>query len=564
VRTLLGRLRASGPLIPLAAILVVLVGLPLALLVLTSFIDVAPRPGAGLGSFTLDNYAQLAGPGNLNAAWNSLVISLFGTALAMLIGGLTGWLAARTDVPFRGLAQLAGIVPLFMSALVGTLAWALIASPRAGYINVGLEALGIGMTVNIYSMGGIVFVMGLFYAPYAFLLINSALTLMNPELEEAGSVHGGTMRRILGKVTFPIVTPAVAGSAILTFVLISENFPVVQILGSAGSIETLPARLFRLMVASPQRANEAAALGIALLVLLSVIIYAQRRLISRRSYVTVSGKGFRPRKIRLGRWRWPAFAFVVAYLMLAVVLPYFALLESALRRHQFLDGFLDLFDGSAFGMQNFTAAAGYRPFQEGLQNSLIVALATAVLGGALHFVLAYVVRRTTIPGRGLLEYVTNVPLAVPALVLGMGFLWSWLRLPVPVYGTLVILVMAFVARFLPQGFQGVSSTIVQVDKDLEDAAIVAGAKRRRAVSTVTLPLVKTGVVSTMLLLFILSFRELSAALFLFTSDTRTLSVVIYDQWESGQWPRVAAMSLMYSLVLLVVTLVGRRWFGLRG
>lgn len=298
--------------------------------------------------------------------------------------------------------------------------------------------------------------------------------------------------------------------------------------------------------------------------LLSVIIYAQRRLVSRRSYVTVSGKGFRPRQIRLGRWRWPAFAFVVLYLMLAVVLPYFALLESALRRHQFLNGFLDLFDVSAFGMRNFTAAASYGPFQEGLLNSIIVAVATAALGGALHFLLAYVVRRTNFRGRAILEYVTNVPLAIPALVLGMGFLWSWIRLPVPVYGTLAILVMAFVARFLPQGFQGVSSTIVQVDKDLEDAAIISGANRRRAVSTVTLPLVKTGVVSTMLLLFILSFRELSAALFLFTSDTRMLSVVIYDQWESGQWPRVAAMSLMYSLVLLVVTLVGRRWFGLRG
>lgn len=564
MRTALAKLRSTGPVIPLLAILLLLVGLPLIVLIVTSFVTESPRPGGELGNFTLENYAQLASAGNREAAVNSLIISVGGTVLAMFIGGTLAWLAARTDIPFRGMAQLAGIVPLFMSALVGTLAWALIASPNAGYINVALESLGLHEAINIYSLGGIIFVMGLFYAPYTFLFVNGALTLMNPELEEAGSVHGATMRRVIGKVTVPIVAPAVVGSGILTFVLISENFPVVQILGSAGSISTLPSRLFRLMVAFPPRANEAAALGIALLVLLTVVIWLQRRLVNRRSYVTVTGKGFRPRQIPLGAWRWPAVAFVVLYLVLAVVLPYFALLQSALRQHQFLASFSDLFDFSVFSFENIIEAIQYGPFQQGMQNTFIVAFATAVFGGALHFVLAYVVRRTTLRGRAMLEYATNVPLAMPALVLGMGFLWGWMRLPLPVYGTLIILVMAFATRFLPQGFQGISSTIVQVDKDLEDAAIVSGANRSRAVRSVTFPLIKTGVVSTMLLLFILSFRELSAALFLFTSDTRILSVVIYDQWESGQWPRVAAMSLLYSLVLLVVTLVGRRKFGLRG
>lgn len=559
------RLRATGPVIPMFAILMVLVGLPFLMLLVTSVIDVPPRPGGGLGSFTLDNFIALGSAGNRSAALASLYISIGGTVLAMTLGGILAWLAARTDMPARWMAQMAGIVPLFMSALVGALAWSLIGSPRAGYINVLGRSLGIEESlVNIYSIPGMIFVFGIFYAPYTFLLVNSALTLMNPELEEAGTVHGASLRRVMTKVTFPLVTPAITATGILTFVLISENFPVVQILGTAGQIEALPSRLFRMMVSRPPRANQAAALGIALLAIMSILIYLQRKLISRRNYTTVSGKGFKPRQIELKGWRWPAFGFVVLYMFVAVVLPYFALIQSALRRHQFLSSFSDLFDLSVFTLDNIQAAATYSPFQQGMRNSFTVAVFTAVFGGLLHFLIAYVVRRTKLPGRALMEYSTVLPLAMPALVLGMGFLWAWIRLPVPIYGTLLILVMAFSTRFMPQGFQAISSTISQVDQDLEDAAVVSGASRTRATASVTIPLIKTGVISSMLLLFILSFRELSAALFLFTSDTRLVSIVIYDQWEAGFWPRVASMSLMYSFVLLIVTLIGRRWFGLGG
>lgn len=559
------RVRATGPVIPMVAILFVLVGLPFIMLLVTSFTDTPPRPGSGWGSFTLNNFIALGSPGNRDAALASLLISIGGTALAMILGGTLAWLSARTDMPARWVAQMAGIVPLFTSALVGALAWALIASPRAGYINVLWRSLGFeGPLINIYSIGGMIFVFGLFYAPYTFLLVNSALVLMNPELEEAGTVHGASLRRVMFKITFPLVTPAIAAAGILTFVLISENFPVVQILGTAGQIEAIPSRLFRMMVSRPPRANQAAALGIALLVIMSALIYLQRKLISSRNYTTVSGKGFKPRQVELKKWRWPAFGFVAVYMFVAVFLPYFALIQSALRRHQFLASFGDLFDISGLTFDNVVAAFNYAPFQQGMRNSFIVAVFTAVFGGLLHFMIAYVVRRTRLPGRALMEYATVLPLAMPALVLGMGFLWAWIRLPVPIYGTLFILVMAFATRFMPQGFQSISATISQVDQDLEDAAVVSGANRPRAVAAVTVPLIKTGVISSMLLLFILSFRELSAALFLFTTNTRLVSIVIYDQWEAGFWPRVASMSLMYSFVLLIVTLIGRRWFGLGG
>jgi iron(III) transport system permease protein len=205
----------------------------------------------------------------------------------------------------------------------------------------------------------------------------------------------------------------------------------------------------------------------------------------------------------------------------------------------------------------------YRPFQDAFVNSLIVGVMTAIIGTTFHFVLSYYVNRTHQPWRGPIEYIAMMPVAIPALIIGMGFLWAWIALPLPIYGTLTILVLAYTARFMPQGYRAVSSTILQVHRDLEDSAIVSGAGRVRAAFDILTPLIRPGVASAMFLLFLLSMRELSTSLFLFTAKTRVLAIVLYEQWETGSWSHVAAISLLYSALLLVVTIVGQRWVGLR-
>jgi iron(III) transport system permease protein len=551
------------PFIILALILIFLIIVPVGMLVYASVLDSPPRPGAARGNLTLEHFRALYGSrSTLLAIRNSMLIGVGGTAIAMAIGMLLAWLGARTDVPGRWLVQLAGIMPLFMSSLVGALAWSLIGSPRAGYGNRVLDSLGIPITLNIYSVGGMVFVFGLYYAPYAYLFVASALTLMNPELEEAAEVHGGTITRVMRRITFPLVLPATMGAFILTFVLIIENFPVAQVLGSPGGVQTLPAYIFRLMAAAPSRPNQASAAGLLLMLIMVLLVTVQARLLARRSYVTVSGKGFRPRRIGLGRWRWAAFAFAATYLFVAVVVPFFALGQAALRRTQFISGVADFFDPTAFTIRSFTSLLDYGPFSLGLRNSLIVSFLTALIGGVLHLVTAYAVHRTEVPGRKMLDYVAMLPVTVPALVIGLGFLWTWINLPVPLYGTLLILVLAYTARFMPQGYRGISSTILQVHRDLEESAQVAGASRARAAATIVIPLIKTGIFSTMMLLFILSMRELSASIFLFTSDTRILSIVLYDQWTSGTYSRMAAISIVYSFILFVLTMLGRKWLGM--
>lgn len=544
------------------AVLVVLVGLPTLLLLITAFTDSPPRPGAPIGNFTLENIAALASGGAIEAAGNSLVVSVFGTGFAVATGTLMAWLTVRTDMPFKGLAALAGIVPLFMSALVGSLAWALLGSPNSGYLNVALNSIGLPNLVNIYSLGGMIFVLGLFYAPYSFLMVASSLQLMNPELEEAASVHGASKRWVMRWISLPLVTPAIAGSSLLTFVLISENFPVVQIFGAPGRVDTIPAQIFRLMTSTPQQPNRAAAIGVFLLLVLSVFLLIQRRSVNRRNYTTVTGKGFRPKRIPLGVLRWPMLLIVIGYLCAAVLLPYAALLLSSLRSFQYVETLADLFTLEGLSFDSFINAFEYEPFMEAISNTLLIAVGTAVCGVGLNFFIAYLVKRSQSKVNVVLELLVNVPLAIPALVLSMGFLWVTLRVPVPIYGTLLILVLAYITRFLPQGFQGIVANIGQVHPDLEDAAKVSGARPISAVVRILLPLMKGGIASTMLLLFILSFRELSAALFLFTSDTRVISIVIYDQWAAGSSAQVAAMSLIYSALLLLVTIFARKWVGL--
>lgn len=567
LQSLFYEFRRRLPFILMMTLLFFIVVAPILMLVYASLISIPPRPGHDVSwsNFTLSNFAFVTSQSTIRATINSLMIGLFGTIFALIGGGALAWLAARTDVPGRPLVQLAGIVPMFVSPLVGALAWSFIGSPSpTGYANLFLRELGLDLTVNLYSIGGIVFVFALYYIPYAFLFIYSALTLMNPELEEVARVHGATVSRTASFVTFPLVAPAILGSALLTFVLIIENFPVPQVLGTPARINTLPSYIFNLMNTAPSRPNEAAGVGLLLMLVMSVVIWIQRRIISAREYATVTGKGFRPRMIELGKWRWPAFTFVLTYILLAVVLPFFALFQMAFRRHSFIQDFWGLFDREAFTTMHFKAVLDYAPFQIGIRNSIIASILTAFIGGALHLMMSYTVYRTKTPGRQWIEYIAMLPLAAPALVLGIGFLWTWLLLPIPLYGTLGILVVAFAVRFMPQGFRSISSSILQVHRDLEESAFVSGASRTRTTLEITIPLIRSGVVSTMVLLLILSMRELSAAIFLFTSSTRVLSVVIFDLWFSGVLARAAAVSLIYAGVLLVVVMFARRYLGVQG
>lgn len=542
----------------LFAALGILIVLPFLTLLYASFITAAPFSG-NVYTWTLQNYASIWTGQMIEAVINTMIVAVGGTVMAMAIGGLLAWLAARSDIPCKPLVHLAGLMPLFLSLIVAALAWSLLGSGRSGYLNIIFAALGLPLRIEMQSLAGIMFVHGLYYVPFPFLYIYSALTLIHPDLEEAAGIHGANLPRTLRRITFPLVKPAVLGSALLLLVLMAEEFPVPQILGGSKGIETLSIHIFNLMREVPPSSSQASAVCIVLTAIVGILVYMQRRLLAGRDYRTVTGKGMQSRTLPLGKWRWPAFGFVLLYVFVAMGLPLLALLQGAFRSTLFIRDFASLFDPAQFSTHHMRQILSDPMVYRSLLNSLMAAGATAILGGLLYFILSYVVHRTELSGRKWLEFLAMVPLALPALVMGLGILWVWANIPLPVYGTLAILVIAYMGRFTPQGFRAISSSIVQIHDDLEQAAMVAGATKARAVRRIVWPLMRSGVAAAVIILFVLGMRELTASLFLYTTDTRVLSIVIYEQYENGGWSAVASLSLVYTIILIALTFAGRRW-----
>lgn len=557
-----GKLRREGPALTIALLLTLLVVAPAAFILIAAFSTAVPRPGnPQIGTFTLENFGILGTPKGVESLLNSIVLGVGASVVALAIGGLLAFIAARTDAPWRRFIYIAGMAPMFLPALVGALAWSILGSPNAGLLNLLLRDLGLPAVINLYSMGGLVFVLGLFYAPYTFMLTYSSFAMMNADLEEAAAVHGAKLSKMFRTVTLPLALPAFAGAAILTFTLAMENFPIAAILGNPAGIETLPTYIYRLMSSSPVQSNAAAGIAVALTVALVLVTFIQQMIVNRRKFTTVTGKGNRPRRIQLKKLRWLATGFAVLYFTLAVVLPLIALALTSLTGSLYANSIVGLFE-SGFSFDRFAKAVSGNDFKLALVNSIVIAVVAAVLSTVLNFGASYVRYRTKSKLGQLLEQVAMIPLAIPSIVLGMGILWWWLSLPLPVYGTLAILIIACIAVTMPQSYRSVSASMLQLDPDLENSAIMAGANRMRAVVSITIPLMRTGIAATVLLMLMLSMRELSASLFLYTSNTRILSILVFQSFENGSTTEATAVSLVFIGVIAALA-IGAQLIGVR-
>lgn len=556
----LKNLRKEIPSTILGILLFFLVVLPIIFIVIAAFSTAVPRPGnTQIGEFTWANFGILGTPEGIQSILNSLIIGAGAGILSLLLGAVLAFIAARTDAPWKRFIYITGIAPMFLPALVGALAWSILASPTAGHLNMFLAAIGIGGTLNIYSYGGIIFVLGLYYAPYAFMLTYSSFSMMNADLEEAASVHGASLGRLFRTVTLPLSVPALTGAAILCFTLAMENFPVNAILGNPAGIETLPTYIYRLMIGD-SRPNAAAGIAIVLTIAVVIVTWLQQRVVNRKRFTTLTGKGNRPRTIPLRWLRWVATGFATLYFVLSVVLPISALVFTATGKKIYVSKFQDLFSG--FSFDRIAQAVSQADFQTSTMNSILMAIMAAVTGTLIAFMASYIRFRTPSRLGSLMEQVSMLPLAIPQVVLGMGILWAWLTLPFPVFGTLLLLVIATVAVNMPQGYRSVSSSMLQMDSDLEHSAVMLGANRLRALKDVTLPLMRTGLVTTLLLLLMLGLREMSAVLFVYTSDTQVLSILVFHSFENGSISYSAAISLVF-VALIAIVAIATQVIGIR-
>jgi iron(III) transport system permease protein len=548
----------------LIAILAFLVIYPVLTLLLGALTDTNPVvDGLNLRHLSVGNFLTvLLNPNVAEALFNTLIACGGGTAIAVVIGLLFSWIVVRTNTPFRGLIAAASLLPLFAPPLVAGVAWSILGSPKTGLINTAFKWAGLDWRVDFYSLWGLVIVFGIYYAPYVYMFTSSALRNMDPSLEEAAEISGASAFSTLFTVTFPLIMPAIVSGMLLSFIVMLGIYGVPAVLGAPANLNVLTTYIFKLTNWTPPLYNTAAAVAIILMVVTGLLVYLQQKVLSGRSFTTVAGKAFRPRSLNLGPWRWVTFSLGLLYLLVVVVLPLLALIVAAFRKFLFIRDISALFDMRAYSLVHFDAIFDNPLTMRSIYNAVEVGIITAVVGGALAFAIGYTIHRTSLPGRRAIDLISTVPVAIPGLVVGVAYLWAWIGVPGGLYGTIWILALAFIARFMPDTVKSLSTSFMQIHRELEEAAWVCGKGTLATIGTIVLPLARPGVVASMTLLFVLAIRELGSSLFLYTSNTMVMSVLLLDYYEGGNVGKTAAFSLV-QMVLLGVLIGGANWLSRR-
>lgn len=542
----------SGPiLVAFAGILVVLIVLPLAWLVYYSLVDRA-------GAFTLGNFhTLLTDPTFVDPLVTTLIIATTVALLCCMVAAPMGWLVARTDIPLgrtiRALVTASFVTPPFL----GAIAWELLAAPNSGLLNQFYRALtgadADDHLFNIYSLPGLIFVIACYTFPYVFVLTANALDRIPGDLEDASAILGGRTWATARRITIPLALPAVLAGALVAFLQAMTLFGSPAILALPAGFHTMTTKIWSLFQ-YPPKPELAAAASLPLLLLTIVLLRAQQTILGRRGYSVVGGRHGDPRLVRLGRFKWPALALCFLVLLNPILLPYGALLNAAFSRvaSQFLSFRTFTLHNIEFVFFELSAT------RLALKNTFLLGVLAATVGTLLALVIAYVTSRKAVTGYRVLGFLATAPVAIPGIVLGVGLFLSYTRPPFILYGTLWILLIAFVTISLPAAYQQLQAAFRTVHPELEDASRILGATRLRALRDITAPLLRTAVLATWCFIFVGVIRELSAAIMLFTSETKVVSVLIFDLNESGDLGAIAVLGLiMLAITFAVVILVSR-------
>ena len=512
------------------------------------------------GNFTLSHYIRAySDPLTYQLLLNSFVFAAGSSVLATILAGAVAWISVRTNAPFRKFFELTAIIPNIFPPVMLAVAWTVLLSPRTGLINrLLMDLLGLdNAPFNIYSMGGMVFVEALITTPLAFLILSASLYSMDPSLEESARVAGSSNLQIAWRITFPIVRPALLAAATLNFVRAIESFDTPAIIALPARIEVFTTKIYREAVgAFPPDQNMAAAYGVSLLAITMVFVYFYRRLTSRSErYVTVTGRGYRPAVIDLGRWRYCASAIAALILLLIVVLPFVVLLYVSFVTYLHVPGAKtwNLLTLEHY-RSNLTDGRTYRA----LQNSIFLAVVGATLCMLLASVTAYVTTKTRAKGRGLIEALSFIPWAFPGTALAIGLLWTYVYIPLPIYGTIWILMIGYITRFLPYGLRAMSSTIVQIHDELEDASKACGAGFISTFRRVLLPLMRPGFIAGWIILATIYLREFSTSVFLYSPGSEPIGPLLYHFYVDGNYGPMCSLAIVVSLVSVVLIVAARR------
>jgi iron(III) transport system permease protein len=566
------RPRSSGPridwriltLLLLVLLLTYQVVIPFLMIIWTSLKTSRPGESDFLTlTVTLTNYTRAFGsPSFWSATWNTLTFSLCSTLAAFVTGGFIAWVVERTDTP---LARLIGLILIGRTVIPGiliTVTWILIASPNIGILNQVInQTFGLRNFFNIYSFWGMVWVQSIEMVPLTYLLLAASFHSMDPRLEEASTMTGAGNWRTLRRVTLPLAMPAALAALMLLFVTTIETFEVPLLMGGRAGVRVFSTEIFLNTSRTPVDWGLSSTYSVAMLALCIILLVVYFRLVRHgERYQTVTGKDFRPRKLELGGWRYVTCTFSLIVVFIITVVPLLMMAYASLLSFYQPPSRAAL---ASMSLANYTAILSSGSTIAPIINSTIIGICTATIVVIIVSLIAYFVHKTQVPGRKLLDYLAFAPIAIPSVILGATFLWFYLLTPIPIVGTLTIISLAYVTKYLPFALRFVSNSMMQIHPELDEAAQVAGVPWWRNFFKVTLPLLKPGLLAAWFWVMVHAYRELTIALMLARSENRTAAVLILDFWEQGSFLKLSAFGvLMFALLIALVGIshwIGRRY-----
>jgi iron(III) transport system permease protein len=503
--------------------------------------------GLQAGTFTIQHFLNIVDSfGDVKTLLgNSLIFSLGSAAVAILYGTTLAWLAERSDAPFRKLAYVSAYVSFAIPGIIKVVGWIMLLGPKAGILN----ALGVALTgqafFNIFSLSGMVLVESFLWIPIVFLLMSTPFRAMDPSLEEAATTAGSSGWQVFRRVTFPLAVPSVLAVLILTVIRSLEAFEIPALIGIPAGVEVLTTKIYlQIKGGLIPKYGEASAYSIILIVLVALGLIPYYRITSKTyKFTTISGKNFRPNRVALGKWRWLG-AFLMLVLPLLQFLPIVAIAWSS-----FLP-FAQVPSRKALELltfNNYVVAFNDSGVIRSVMNSLTVSISSATVAVAITFFAAWLIVRASIKSRWILDQMAMLPLVFPGIVMGIAILKMYLLLPVPVYGTIWILVLAFIARYLPYGIRFSHSALLSLHKELEEGAMASGASWFQMVRHVVVPLIMPALLAGWIYIFLITFKELSIALLLYSPGSQVVAVTIWELWENGHVGELAAFSLLITI-----------------
>jgi iron(III) transport system permease protein len=545
------------PSLPMALLLLVvgfLVLTPLGLMILNSF-QIA-RPGQPI-IWGMEGWVKaFSTPGIVKAITNTFTLAITRQIIALVLGVFFAWLIARTDIPMKGTLEFLFWLSFFLPALPQTMGWILLLDPKYGLLNQAVAALGIfnQPIFNIYSFWGIVWAHLGGTVAVKVMLLAPAFRNLDAAIEEASRISGANGWRTFFHIFIPVMMPAILVSTILGIIRSLEAFEIELLIGTPIGLQVFSTKIHELVTWEPPQFAPAMALSTLFLGILLFMVALQRRYIARRSYTTVTGRGFSLRLTHLRQWRYPAFALVLIFALVITVLPTILLVAGTFMR---LFGFFNI--AQPWTLDNWRATLSDPVLLRSLWNTLAIGVGSGVVGVLFYALIAYVVVKSRYRGRGLLDFLSWLPWSIPGILLGMALLWTFLQTKIflPIYGTIYLLMIAMVIKSMPFGTQVIKSVLLQLGNDLEEASTVCGGRWLDTFRRVILPLAMPALITVGLVGFISAARDISTVVLLGSGKSRTLSLLMLDFAAGAEFEKATVVAVIIVGLVVVAALFAR-------